>query len=309
MKKIRLALLSGGNSSEREVSLNSGNQVYNALNKDKYEIRRYDPKTDLINLVSEAPEIDAALLILHGPNGEDGTIQGLLELLNIPYQGAGVMGSSLAMNKIASKKLYRQANIPIPDYLYFNKDEQIDIDKCILTLGLPIVVKPVNAGSSVGITIVNNKQDLSLAIGEAFDQDDWILMEEYIRGLELTCGVIGNRKMESLPVIEIIPGNGYNFFDYQAKYLAGATKEICPARINDAVKNKVQEYAIAAHKTLFLKGYSRTDMILKDGNIYILETNTIPGMTETSLYPQAAKVAGYSFSELLDKLISLAMER
>ena len=309
MGKIRLALLSGGDSSEREVSLSSGNQVYNALDREKYEIHRYDPKTDLLDLVRDAPEIDAALLILHGPNGEDGTIQGLLELLHIPYQGAGVMGSAVAMNKITAKRLYEQAGLPIPAYLYFEKHAHIDIENCIETLGLPIVVKPANAGSSVGIAIVNNEQELSVAIKRAFDQDGLILMEEYIKGIELTCGVLGNREMEALPVIEIIPGDGYDFFDYKAKYLAGATKEICPARIDDSVKAKVQEYAIATHKALFLKGYSRTDMILKQGKLYILETNTIPGMTETSLYPQAAKAAGYSFPDLLDRLIFLAMDK
>ncbi len=308
-KKIRLALLSGGDSSEREVSLSSGNQVYNALNRDKYQITRYDPKTDLLKLVKDADEIDAALLILHGPNGEDGTIQGLLELLKIPYQGAGVMGSAVAMNKIAAKKLYQQADIPVPAYLYFEKHEKIDTGTCSQTLGLPLVVKPANAGSSVGIAIVNNEKELSLAIEKAFEQDSLILLEEYIKGVELTCGVLGNMELEPLPVIEIIPGHEYDFFDYKAKYLAGATEEICPARINDIVKDHVQALAIAAHKALFLKGYSRTDFILKDGNLYVLETNTIPGMTETSLYPQAANAAGYSFSILLDRLISLAMDK
>ncbi len=309
MEKIRLALLAGGDSSEREVSLSSGNQVYEALDRNKYEITRYDPKTDLLKLVKDADQIDAALLILHGPNGEDGTIQGLLELLKIPYQGAGVMGSAVAMNKVAAKKLYRQADIPVPSYLYFEKHEKIDISNSLHTLGLPLVVKPANAGSSVGIAIVNNEKEMAAAIEKAFEQDSLILLEEYIRGIELTCGVLGNIELEPLPVIEIIPGNEYDFFDYKAKYVAGATEEICPARINDLIKNQVQSLAIAAHKALFLKGYSRTDMILKDGNLYVLETNTIPGMTETSLYPQAANAAGYSFPQLLDRLISLAMNR
>ncbi len=309
MGKIRLALLSGGDSSEREVSLNSGDQVYNALDKEKYEIKRYDPKTDLSELVNDAHKIDAALIILHGPNGEDGTIQGLLELLNIPYQGAGVMGSALAMNKIASKQLYHQADIPVPNYTYFEKYQDIDINACAQAIGFPMVVKPVNAGSSVGIAIVNNESELLSAIEKAFDQDNSILMEEYIKGTELTCGVLGNHELEPLPVIEIVPGQEYGFFDYKAKYVVGATEEICPARIDDIVKDKVQEYAITAHKALFLRGYSRTDMILRDGRLYVLETNTIPGMTETSLYPQAAKAAGYSFPKLLDRLISLAMEK
>lgn len=309
MKKIRLALLSGGISSEREVSLNSGNQVYEFLNKDKYEIVRYDPKTDLKQLVLDGENIDAALLILHGPYGEDGTIQGLLDLLDIPYQGAGVLGSSLAMNKLAAKKIYLMEKIPVPDFLDFTKHDKIDISRCLEKLGLPMVVKPVCAGSSKGMSIVRKKDLLSDAIKKAFKHDDSILIEKYISGIELTCGVLGNQEIEALPVIEIIPGNGYEFFDYNAKYLAGATEEICPARISEDVKNRVQKYAVAAHKALFLKGYSRTDMILCNDELYILETNTIPGMTETSLYPQAAGAAGYSFSELLDKLISLSMEK
>jgi len=309
MGKINIALLSGGISSEREVSLSGGYQVYDALDKEKYEIFRYDPATDLNKLVGDAETIDAALLILHGPYGEDGTVQGLLDLLDIPYQGAGVLGSAIAMNKLASKRLYRQAGIPIPAYLSFSKGDKVDLAFCVETLGLPIVVKPVSAGSSVGMTIVKDQKDLSAAMAKAFDQDETILLEEYIRGLELTCAVLGNREIEALPVIEILPGEGHEFFDYEAKYIAGLTQEICPARIDDSVRKKVQEYAISAHKTLFLKGYSRTDMILSDRGVFVLETNTIPGMTETSLLPRAARVAGYSFSQLLDRLIELSMEK
>lgn len=309
MGKINIALLSGGISSEREVSLSGGYQVYDALDKEKYEIFRYDPATDLNKLVGDAETIDAALLILHGPYGEDGTVQGLLDLLDIPYQGAGVLGSAIAMNKLASKRLYQQAGIPIPAYLSFSKGDKVDLAFCVETLGLPIVVKPVSAGSSVGMTIVKDQKDLSAAMAKAFDQDETILLEEYIRGLELTCAVLGNREIEALPVIEILPGEGHEFFDYEAKYIAGLTQEICPARIDDSVRKKVQDYAMSAHKTLFLKGYSRTDMILSDRKVFVLETNTIPGMTETSLLPRAARVAGYSFSQLLDRLIELSMEK
>ncbi|OQY01836.1 MAG: D-alanine--D-alanine ligase [Desulfobacteraceae bacterium 4572_130] len=309
MEKLRLALLSGGISSEREVSLNSGSQVYEFLDKNKYEITRYDPKTDLEKLVTHAANIDVALLILHGPYGEDGTIQGLLELLGIPYQGAGVLGSSLAMNKLASKKMYTQAEIPTPEFLDFTKNDNIDVATCVEKLGLPLVVKPVCAGSSIGMTIVKQESEFEKAIKLAFRHDDFILLEQYIKGIELTCGVLGNKNLISLPVIEIIPNKNYDFFDYKAKYIKGATQEICPARIKDKIKNKVQEYALDAHKALFLKGYSRTDMILFNEEIYVLETNTIPGMTKTSLYPQAAEKAGFSFSKLLDKLIALAMEK
>ena len=310
MQKLRLALLSGGTSSEREVSLNSGSQVYEFLDKEKYDIRRYDPQTDLTQLVLDKDHIDAALLILHGPYGEDGTVQGLLDLLGIPYQGAGVLGSALAMNKLAAKQMYRTADIPIPDFLFFTRHDPVDISMCIRQLGLPVVVKPVCAGSSKGLTIVKEEKELSPAVEAAFHHDDTVLVETYIsNGVELTCGVIGNKDLEALPVIEIIPGNGYEFFDYNAKYLEGATEEICPARISDTIRKKVQEYAVSAHKALFLKGYSRTDMMLKNDELYILETNTIPGMTQTSLYPQAAAAAGYPFSELLDKLIQLGLEK
>ncbi|MBT3387629.1 MAG: D-alanine--D-alanine ligase [Desulfobacula sp.] len=309
MKKIRIALLSGGISSEREVSLNSGNQVFEALDKEKYDVVRYDPKTDLKKLVIEAEEIDAALIILHGPFGEDGTVQGLLDLLDIPYQGAGVLGSAVAMNKQLSKTLYEAADIPIPPYCTFSLNDKIDQTGVIDTLGLPLVVKPVCAGSSVGMTIVKEKEALGEAIDLAFKNDKTILIEKYISGIELTCGVLGNDDPEALPVIEIIPGEGHEFFDYEAKYVPGATEEICPARIDEEITAKVKSLALKAHKALFIKGYSRTDLILSGKDLYVLETNTIPGMTATSLYPQSAQVAGLSFSKLLDRLIELSLEK
>jgi D-alanine-D-alanine ligase len=308
MKKIRLALLSGGISSEREVSLNSGNQVFEALDKEKYDIVRYDPKTDLKKLVMDAGEIDVALIILHGPFGEDGTIQGMLDLLDIPYQGAGLLGSSLAMNKKISKTLYEAAGIPIPSYCTFSVNDKINLSSVIDTLGLPLVVKPVCAGSSVGMSIVRHENALDKAVKLAFEHDKAILIEKYIKGIELTCGVLGNENPAALPVIEIIPGEAYDFFDYKAKYVPGATQEICPARIDEEITAKVKSLAVKAHQSLFLKGYSRTDMILSGKDLFVLETNTIPGMTATSLYPQSAKVAGLSFTKLLDRLIELALE-
>jgi len=308
MKKIRLALLSGGVSSEREVSLNSGNQVFEALDKEKYDIKRYDPKFDLAKLVTDAPDIDAALIILHGPFGEDGTVQGLLDLLNIPYQGAGVLGSAVAMNKLIAKRLYRQAGIPTPDYISISIHDPDPDPQKVKALGFPLVVKPVCAGSSVGMSIVSNEKDLPAAIEKGFQNDDTLILEQYIKGTELTCGVLGNQEIEALPVIEIIPGEGHEFFDYHAKYVAGATNEICPARIDGQTTQKVHQLAVEAHRTLCLKGYSRTDMLLKDGQLYVLETNTIPGMTATSLFPQSAAKAGYEFGVLMDKLIELAIE-
>ncbi len=308
MEKMTIALLSGGVSSEREVSLNSGNQVYDALDKEKYNIIRYDPKTDLDRLVKEAPGIDAALIILHGPYGEDGTVQGLLELLNIPYQGSGVLGSSLGMNKLASKILYEKAKLPIPPYIALQKDDPQKPAAWEKQLGLPLVIKPNEAGSSVGMTIVKSLDAIQEAVEKAFSHDSTILLEGYIEGIELTGGVIGNRDLLALPLIEIIPDDEHEFFDYEAKYTAGVTQEICPARIDDEMTQKAQAYAKTAHSALFCSGYSRTDMILKDGEIYVLETNTIPGMTATSLLPQAAQVAGFSFSQLLDRLIELCIE-
>jgi D-alanine-D-alanine ligase len=308
MKKMNIALLSGGVSSEREVSLDSGDQVYEALDKEKYNIVRYDPKTDLVRLVEDAPNIDAALIILHGPYGEDGTIQGLLELLNIPYQGSGVLGSSLAMNKLASKYLYEKANLPIPPYIALHKGDQLDPQSWQKQFGLPLVIKPNAAGSSVGMTIVKSLDVLQQAVEKAFSHDTTILIEGYVEGVELTGGVVGNAELLALPIIEIIPNAEHEFFDYEAKYTAGITQEICPARIDDDMTQKAQAYARAAHRALFCAGYSRTDMILKDREIYVLETNTIPGMTATSLLPQAALKAGLSFSQLLDQLIQLGIE-
>lgn len=307
MEKIRLALLYGGVSSERQVSLNSAKQVFEALDKAKYDITKYDTKTDLKQLVIDAEKIDAALIILHGPFGEDGTVQGLLDLLDIPYQGAGVLGSSMAMNKLVAKRLYDGAKIPTPSYLSFFMNDKIDISEITGALGLPLVVKPVCAGSSVGMTIVKERSDLEDAISLGFEHDDCILIEKYIKGIELTCGVLGNDELEALPIIEIVPGKGHEFFDYDAKYVAGETKEICPARVDEATTKKVQALAVKAHKALFLKGYSRTDFIFSNNELTVLESNTIPGMTATSLYPQSAQVAGYSFSQLLDKLIQLSI--
>lgn len=308
MKKLTIALLAGGISSEREISLQSGDQVYEVLDKKKFDVIRYDPKTDLNRLVAEAPDIDAALIILHGPYGEDGTVQGLLDLLDIPYQGSGVLGSAIAMNKLVSKQLYERFGLPVPPYIVIQHNNAIDPEKCLKRLGMPLVVKPVKGGSSVGISIVKSKESLKNAVDEAFTYDDTVLIESYIDGIELTGGVIGNKNLEALPIIEIIPDKEHEFFDYEAKYTAGITREICPARIDEDLTVKAQTYAKMAHSSLFCKGYSRTDMILKKREIYIIETNTIPGMTATSLLPLAAGTAGIGFSQLLDRLIELSIE-
>jgi D-alanine-D-alanine ligase len=309
MGKLRLALLSGGRSAEREVSVNSAKQVYQALDKEKYDIRRYDPRDDLAKLLADAHEIDVALIILHGRLGEDGTIQGMLELLDIPYHGSGVLGSAIGMNKIIAKRLYEHAGLPVARWLVLEGDEADPVSLVGKTLGFPVVVKPEQEGSTIGITIVRKPEELGPALELARRYDRLVLVEEFLKGVEITGAVLGNRRPQALPLVEIIPGDKYGFFTYEAKYTPGATREICPARLSEALSRKAQEYAVRAHKALKCRGYSRTDMIACDDEVYILETNTIPGMTATSLFPQAAAAAGIGFSELLDRLIELALEK
>ncbi len=309
MDKLTVALLSGGRSAEREVSLKSGEQVYQALEKDKYDIRRYDPRDDLVRLMEDAADIDVALIILHGRYGEDGTIQGLLELLDIPYHGSGVLGSAIGINKIQSKRLYEHAGLPISPYLVLDRSDAAAQAKILDGLGLPVVVKPEHEGSSIGLSIVSESNSLGPALELAGQYDRLVLVEKFIDGIEITGAVLGNMNPEPLPLVEIIPGKQYDFFTYEAKYEPGATEEICPARLSEALTEKAQDYAVRAHQALRCRGYSRTDMIVEDDEAYVLETNTIPGMTATSLYPQAAAAAGISFSELLNKLIELALEK
>lgn len=308
MEKKTIALIFGGISSEREVSLNSGKQVFEALDKKKYDIVTYDPRTDIPRLVNDAERIDCALIILHGPYGEDGTVQGLLDLLDIPYQGAGVLGSAVAMNKLLSKGLFERAGLTVPPYAVVRRGEPVDVEPVVARLGLPLVVKPVETGSSVGMSIVRTDSSLAAAVEKAMVFGATVMIEAYITGTEITCGVLGNDDLEALPLIEIVPGDNHEFFDYDAKYQPGATLEICPAPLDPQLTRKAQACAIAAHKALYCQGYSRTDMILKDDDFFVLETNTIPGMTATSLYPQSAQAAGMSFGGLLDRLIELGMD-
>jgi len=308
MGKMRLALIAGGKSSEREVSLKSGSQVYQALDKDKYDIRRYDPLTDLERLVREAPQLEVALIIMHGRGGEDGTVQGLLELLEVPYQGSGVLASAVAMNKELSKALYQLAGLQVPRALAFSREKAPSPQEIEAKLGLPAVIKPATEGSSIGVTMARTLTELEAGLAAAYEYDHRVLVEEFIQGTEITGAVLGNSAPKALPLVEIIPSSNYIFFDYEAKYQPGATNEICPARLDPELTSRAQHCALTAHAALGCRGYSRTDMMVKDGTIYVLETNTIPGMTATSLFPQAAKAAGLEFPELLDTLIQLALE-
>jgi len=309
MTKLRLALIAGGNSAEREVSLNSGEQVYQALDQSKYDISRYDPKDDLERLARDAANLDVALVIMHGRGGEDGALQGMLDLLGLPYQGSGVLGSALAMNKELSKMLYQQAGLKVSRALFLNRGEALDLRGIEAQLGLPVVIKPVNEGSSIGITKAGTLEELERGLAAAFGHDRRVLVEEFLDGVEVTGGVLGNAELTALPLVEIVPSEQYDFFDYEAKYKPGASREICPARLDEATTRKAQEISLTAHRALHCRGYSRTDMIVRDEDIYVLETNTIPGMTATSLFPQAARAAGLEFPQLLDRLIELALEK
>jgi D-alanine-D-alanine ligase len=309
MKKMRLALIAGGKSAEREVSLKSGDQVFKALDKSKYDIRRYDPLTDLERLVRDAPELEVALIIMHGRGGEDGTVQGLLELLEVPYQGSGVLASALGMNKELSKVLYQLAGLRVPRALAFTRAEAPGAREIEAALGLPVVIKPATEGSSIGVTIAKTHQEVDTGLAAAFHYDSRVLVEEFITGTEVTGGVLGNSSLQALPLVEILPSASYPFFTYEAKYQPGATTEICPARLNLELTKAAQQCALTAHQALGCRGYSRTDMLIRDGQVYVLETNTIPGMTATSLFPQAAQAMGLEFPALLDTLIQLALEK
>ena len=317
MDKMRVALLAGGLSGEREVSLRGAEAVAAALDPDKFVVRRFDPAHDLAALAATAGEIDFAFIVLHGVGGEDGTLQGMLDLLGIAYQGSGVLGSAVAMDKDLAKELYKIAGLPVADWLTLTpgQAEAADAEAIIARLGLPLVVKPVREGSSLGLSIARDKAALIAGIDRAggggrAGAKRAVMIERFIPGRELTVGVIGNDRLEALPVVEIVPGAQYEFFDYEAKYQPGASEEICPAPVSDEIRDQAQDYAMRAHQALRLSGYSRTDMRLDpDGNLYLLETNTIPGMTETSLLPRMAAAHGLSFARLLEKLIELGMER
>jgi D-alanine-D-alanine ligase len=309
-KKLRVALLAGGKSGEREVSLAGAQGVLAALDKEKYDVRQYDPAIDLARLAEDAAGLDVAFILLHGPLGEDGSVQGFLDLLGLPYQGSGVLGSAMAMNKNLAKILYKQDGLRVADWQMASRRDIDNPQGLSAKLRFPLVVKPVGQGSSLGMSIAHDNEALAACLKLAFGYDSEVMVEEFIRGREITGGILGNNDLQALPLVEIIPGKEYPFFDYEAKYKAGASREICPADFPEEITRKAQDYALRAHRALHLRGYSRTDMIVSEqGEVFVIETNTIPGMTPTSLLPQAAQAVGYSFSQLLDLLIGLALEQ
>lgn len=309
MKLLKIAVLMGGTSREREVSLISGKEVAATLKgSNRYAASTFDPKTDLGLLYEKRREIDLAFIALHGAGGEDGTIQGLLELLRIPYTGSGVLASAIGMDKARSLGLFSQAGLNTPEFRVVSPDFK-DFD----TVFLPIVIKPNRHGSSLGVSIVRAKKALPQAIAQAAKFDPAIMLQGFIEGVELTVGVVGNEKLESLPVIEIVPVKG-EFYDYKAKYDEGGSKHIIPARVSAEVLAQASLAARTAHQTLGCRGFSRTDFIYgapvgqTEKKLYVLEINTIPGLTPTSLLPDAARAAGIEFGELVERIIQLGLE-
>lgn len=303
----KIGVLMGGSSTERSVSLHSGKAVYESLKEEGLNVFSIDIKTNNLSTNSRLIKnsgINIAFIALHGRFGEDGQIQQVLENLDIPYTGSGVMASKLALDKISSRKIFQIYGLAVPRYrvmnrLSYNKDFMLEDN-----FYFPIVVKPATHGSSIGLSIIDKRTELRKALDLAFSFDEWILIEEYVVGREITVGILKNIP---LPVIEIRPRN--RFFDYQAKYKPGLTHYIVPANLKKRISQIARRCALLAHRLLGCKGFSRVDMILKDTTPYILEINTIPGLTKTSLLPKAAKVIGLSFSELCIQLLELAYEK
>ncbi len=343
--KIRVAVMMGGFSSERPISLSTGKQIIEALDKDKYDVVGVDaaliPGTSLKHMQTSPDEVEAltkagsalinsislvslqdlasgsiglrpnvVFVALHGKYGEDGAMQGLLELLGISYTGSGVMASALAMDKSMTKRILANEGIKVPESVDFlcklgqwNEDQVSD---AVEEIGYPVIVKPSRQGSTIGMTKVLAPAELNNAIRQAAKYDSQIVVEQFLDGTELTVGVLGNDDPFALPVVEIVPMKG--FYDYEAKYTPGATDEIVPARISKTETAVAQKIALRAHRALRCRGVSRTDLIATDHGMYVLEVNTIPGMTPTSLLPRAAEAAGIPFTKLLDMIIEFALE-
>jgi D-alanine-D-alanine ligase len=253
---------------------------------------------------------DVVFIALHGPDGEDGTVQGYLDVLGIPYTGSKVLASSLAMDKVRAKTMFAASGIPVAAHLTFNRDDvssRSTVRKIEQDLGIPCVVKPVRQGSSFGTSVVKDVSELPKALRAAARYDTEVLVEEFIPGREITVGCIGNSTVATLPIVEIVTESG--FFDYTSKYATdeNAAKELVPADLEPNEAEEASNLALECHSSLGCSGYSRTDMIISEHGIYVLETNTLPGMTETSLLPKAAAAAGMSFDALVGRIVQLAM--
>ena len=297
MKTKKIAVLMGGLSAEREVSLKSGAAVHQALLAGGYHAVAIDVGRDLAAVLVRE-KVEAAFIALHGRYGEDGCVQGLLELMQIPYTGSGVLASALAMHKLYSKQTFASAGILTAPFHHFRRGEQVRLDA--LSFGLPLVVKPVQEGSSVGVSIVREAGQLEAALAEAFRHDSEILVEQYIKGQEVQVGILDDRPIGA---IEIVPKN--EFYDFEAKYTDGMAEHIFPARLEPARYAQALQVGLAAHTALGCSGYSRVDLLVTgSGENYVLEVNTLPGMTALSLLPEiAAKGAGLPFEALVERII------
>lgn len=308
MKSV--AVLMGGVSAERDISLITGSKISDSLKRNGYNVKDIDTAG---NFCLELQQLnpDAAFIALHGKYGEDGTMQGLLDLMGIEYVGSGVLASALAMDKIMSKRVFESFSIPTPKYVFIDKSSWDDsqVKEITKKIGLPAVIKPSSEGSAIGITIASSEKELKRCIETAFNFDKKVLIEEFIDGPEVTVGILGNNPPVALEIVQIVSLN--HFYDYDAKYTPGKSKHIIPANIPKKIKKKCAAYALQSHKAIGCRDFSRVDIKISSDyeKACVLEINTIPGMTETSLYPEAAAASGYDFDTLIDYLIRLPLAR
>lgn len=296
----KVAVLMGGFSAEREVSLMSGQAVLQALLRQGIDAFAIDVTPNIIEQLRAQP-IDRVFNILHGPFGEDGTLQGILDTLKIPYTGSGVMASALAMDKIRTKLIWRGLGIPVPDYMPINKETLVE--EVIAKFGFPFAVKPVHEGSTFGITKVTQAEQFDFAKKHAFSFDSKVIVEPWIQGKELTVSILDKK---ALPIIHIESPTG--LYDYEAKYFSDETLYHCPSGLDTHLEKKIQALSLDAFESLGCKDWGRVDLILDDHqNIWFLEINTIPGMTDHSLVPKAAKQLGISFDELVVRILSMTL--
>jgi D-alanine-D-alanine ligase len=311
----RVAVLKGGPSLERQVSLRSAARVENALEQLGHEVVSIDVDRELVRRLRES-DADVAFVALHGRGGEDGTVQEILEIVGMPYTGSGVPACIRSMDKVLTKHLLIENGLPTPDFFAFNETafKQVGAAEALPAveerLGFPVVVKPAAQGSALGIRFARAPEDVPEALIAAFSYDDKVLLERYVDGRELAVGLLErDGEVQALPVVEAQPKEEY-FFDFEARYEIGKTDFICPADLPHAVTKRVQEIAVAVYRLLGCYGFARVDMILSgEGEPQVLEGQAIPGLTETSLLPQAAEAAGLPFEQLIELIIEQALTR
>lgn len=313
-KSTKIAVLYGGLSSEREVSLRSGGNCHAALKRLGYEnAELVDVDKNLASVLRDKG-IEVAFMCLHGKYGEDGTVQGLLELLGIPYTGSGVLASALAMNKTLTKQVLKAEGLPYPDTIIVTQAEVKEIDALLKKLPAPpVMIKPLKEGSSVGVTKANTPDELKELLQQTVTEYGGALVERYITGQEITVGVLEEGanghgpKTVALPILELRPKSKAGFYDYEAKYTKGMTEFILPAELSDKTTELAKELAVKTFRALSCSGYARVDMMVdKEGNPFILELNSLPGMTDTSDLPAMAQTAGISYDQLVERILRSA---